>query len=69
MSNQVNCIPGGEEYEDDSDYEEFVRPNRSKSEISQIVGGDVKIIPKLGFQAGLNKSDFDISLDTNADNW
>lgn len=72
MSNQVRFIPGGEESENDSDYDEFSRPHRSKQNdfnFSQILGDEVKIIPKLGFQAGLNKNDFDITLDTNAENW
>jgi hypothetical protein len=30
---------------------------------------NIKIIPKLGHQAGLNKCDFDTSLDKNAENW
>lgn len=71
MSNHPKFIPGGAESDDEEEYADGARcqPNKpSEVDISQKFG-DVKIIPKLGYQAGLNKSDFDISLDTNADGW
>lgn len=71
MSRAPQYLPGGEESDYDSDLDEPARKPSNHPptmNISQF-GDEVKIIPKLGYQAGLNKSDFDISLDTNADGW
>lgn len=59
--------------EDPDEYDEYVQqPSQAARNLSdelqkQIVG--IKVIPKLGSAAGLNKSDFDIQLDENAQKW
>lgn len=74
MSHYSNaCPPEFLDEEDADDYSDYLKPRaRSSQELAnelqkQNIG--IKIIPKLGFEAGLNKSDFDIHLDPNAQQW
>lgn len=56
----------------DSEYDGFESNSRKKyygSTSESRMNENIKIIPKLGHQAGLNKCDFDTSLDKNAENW
>lgn len=77
MSGNGNIIPAGYYDDDDAeDYDDYFQPsprppqNRPPSnELLNLDLGGIKIIPKLGFQAGLNKSDFDIQLEANAQQW
>lgn len=74
MSSYQNAAPP-ELFEDDDDEDSDVyvqQPTVSQQNLStelqkQIIG--IKVIPKLGSAAGLNKSDFDIQLDTNSQQW
>lgn len=72
MSSYRNaCPPEYLDEEDTDDYEEHGRsrafPTNGLAE-SEFCSG-VKIIPKLGFEAGLNKSDFETHLDVNSQLW
>lgn len=77
MSGNKNVIPAG--YYDDDDAEDHedcfqpsARPPQNRPPLNDLQSldlGGIKIIPKLGFQAGLNKSDFDIQLEPNAQQW
>lgn len=57
----------------DNDDGEFIqqtaRSSQSAASELQKQSTGIKIIPKLGVEAGLNKSDFDIQLDENAQQW
>lgn len=73
MSNYSNAYPP-DYFDDDEadDYDEYVKPRPKptqnlSNELQQDTG--IKIIPRLGVEAGLNKSTFDIQLDTNAQQW
>lgn len=73
MSQYKNAYPSDYfEDEDPEDYDEYARPRARQSQnLSNDLQKEnlIKIIPKLGFQAGISKSDFDISLDANAQQW
>lgn len=76
MSNYKNACPP-EYYDDDNgeDYNSFVQQSSRSSQSAskdmqqQQKNFGIKIIPRLGVEAGLNKSDFDIQLDANAQKW
>lgn len=70
MSSYRNaCPPECIDDEDTDDYEEQYRPPANPSNnLSESCSG-VKIIPKLGVEAGINKSNFDIHLDVNSQAW
>lgn len=68
MSSYQNAYPGGYEDEDSDEYEVLAKPANLPSEANFNCSG-VKIIPKLGIEAGMNKSDFDIHLDVNSQAW
>lgn len=74
MSKCNNACPA-EFYDDEDteDYEELVQPRRGQptlaSEFNLTDFEGVKIIPKLGVNSGINKSDFNINLDENAQKW
>lgn len=74
MSKYSNhCPPEIYDDEDGDDYDDFARPSDDRpqtnliEELQQNTG--IKIIPKIGVGAGLNKTNFDISLDVNAQQW
>lgn len=72
MSNHKNACPA--EYFDDEeadDYDDFVQQydNHSMANELQKQNLGIKIIPQLGVEAGINKSNFDIQLDSNAQQW
>lgn len=63
------CPPEMSDNDDGEFIQQTARSSQSAvSELQQQSTG-IKIIPKLGFEAGLNKSDFDIQLDDNAQQW
>lgn len=64
MSRYKNAYPA--EYFDDEDPDDYVQP---QVEFNLTGFQGIKIIPKLGVEAGINKSHFDISLDENAQKW
>lgn len=64
--------------EDIDDFDEFARPHEERSQNSLFdelhkqntgIMTGIKIIPQIGVAAGLNKTDFDINLDVNAQKW
>lgn len=74
MSQYRNAGPPELFEEDDiDDYDEYVQQpvqpvQNLSNELQKQING-IKVIPKLGSSAGLNKSDFDIQLDANAQQW
>lgn len=73
MSKYHNVCPAGYYDDEDTDeYEEYSRQPAGNSLANEFNISDfegIKIIPKLGFQAGLNKSEFNTNLDENAQKW
>lgn len=74
MSNYRNaCPPECFEDEDVDDYNEFSRPagnsSQNRNQLHQNQNAGIKIIMPIGQEAGLNKKNFDIRLDTNAQQW
>lgn len=73
MSNYRNACPP-ECFEDDDveDYNEYARPRGNTSQTRNLSNDEnpgIKILLPMGQRAGLNKSNFDIGLDTNAQQW
>lgn len=73
-----NCPADLYDDEDVDDYDDYPRLNDERSQTSlfdeqqkQISGvlTGIKIIPQIGVAAGLQKTDFDINLDVNAQKW
>lgn len=74
MSKYNNALPADFfDDEDVDDYDDYARPPaRQKENLAnelQKQNTGIKIIKELGSEAGLNKSDFDIKLDANAQQW
>ena len=69
MSQYRNACPA-DLYDDDDneDFEDLVQPRALVNEFN-LAGEGIKIIPKLGVEAGINKSHFNIGLDENAQKW
>lgn len=68
MSSYRNACPAELYDDEDSDeYEELAKPRANPSSNFNCSG--IKIIPKLGIEAGMNKSHFDIHLDVNSQAW
>lgn len=56
----------------DSEFDKFgleFDKKQVNSVVESRMSENIKIIPQLGHQAGLNKQDFDTTLDKNAENW
>jgi hypothetical protein len=51
--------------------DDFYHPNfhNSSNSDDDLLTHKIRILPSIGHQAGLNKTDFDISLDENLDGW
>ena len=70
MSNYKNACPP-ELYDDDDydDYNNYSHPQPRSSQSSHQQQSGIKIILPIGQQAGLNKTNFDIRLDPNSQQW
>jgi hypothetical protein len=69
MAKYSGGFPDGYYDEDYDDGESYTKPNPQHSQNCTSNELQIKIIKPLGYQAGVNKSDFDIALDANAQQW